>query len=181
MKVLVALAAAVLTINAHAAPPATPCPEAGASCPLSPGGWVLFVDANRRVPDFWHEDTLVIEEIDVCRHGVSFVFEGRDDGNLYLAALVFVNPSGEAWDADPSEIRFGEPWEYFESRYAELLARLNRVSGGAFAAGGRFDFRSLRRNQRPMILHPMWRLALFWRGREVGLRGYLDVYLNSVT
>ena len=120
MKVLLALAATILTISAHATPRPTSCPEVGTSCPMSSGGWVLFVDANRRVPDFWHDDTLVVQEIDVCRHGVSFVFDGRDDGNLYVAALVFVNPSGEAWSFGPDDLPYDQPRTYFDARYASF-------------------------------------------------------------
>jgi hypothetical protein len=181
MKVLVALAAVILSVSAPPTPSAASCPDAGSSCPLASGGWVLFVDSNRRVPDFWLEAALVVQEIDVCRHGISFLFEGRDEGNNYQAALVFVNPSGDAWSEEPDEVSSLQDRSEFQERYDSLLEELRGVAGGIPAGGGRIDFRSLPPGDRPRILSPMWRLALQWKGREIPLRGYLDVFLNSLT
>lgn len=136
MKVPVALAAVILSFSAPQTPATAPCPEAGSSCPFASGGWVLFVDSNRRVPDFWLETSLVVDEIDVCRHGISFLFEGRDEGNDYLAALVFVNPSGDAWSMDPDEVRYGVDRSFFQQRYDALLGDLDRLAGGSSAGGG---------------------------------------------
>jgi hypothetical protein len=37
------------------------------------------------------------------------------------------------------------------------------------------------RPDRPRIVEPSHRLALAWRGREIELRGYLDVYMTLLT
>jgi hypothetical protein len=154
-------------------------------CPQSSFGWVLFEDSNRGVPDFWWQDSLEVQQIAVCRHGISFLFLAEEAGNLHVAALVFVNPSEEFLETRLGyklyDLPFGRDIAHFKKRYSLLLSRLNCLWNGKFEAGGRIDFRSKTPGQRPLIIDPARRLILRWRSEEIELRGYLDVYFNSMT
>ncbi len=179
MKPLVALGATVLAVSLLA--PIARRSSADSDCENLPdsGGWVLFADSNRRVPDFWLQDSLVVQEIAVCRNGISFLFIATDEGSLYWVALVFLNPLGPLW----SSLAKG-PWidrgdDYFRERYSHLLASLQQVAGEAIEEGQLLDFRMIRAEQRPRIIDPARRLLLRWKGNEIQLRGDLDVYLNA--
>ena len=155
------------------------------SCHRGSFGWVLFEDTNPGVPDFWRQDSLKIQEITVCDHGISFVLLAEDHGNLQVAGLVFVNPSEKLIETRlglrPCDPRFVTELEHFRKRYSFLHRELNRLSGGQFETGGKIDFSNTESDQRPLIIDPARRLILKWRGEEVELRGYLDVYLNTMT
>jgi hypothetical protein len=61
---------------------------------------------------------------------------------------------------------------------ANLRAQLAEVLNSGLEASDRMDFRDTPLDQRPRIVQPWCRLSLAWQGREVELRGYLDVYMT---
>jgi hypothetical protein len=145
-------------------------PRAGCSCPQTSGGWLLFPDSSLRTPDFWWQDAVVVQEVTTCRHGIQFKFMAEERGNPYLVALVFTTPPA-------ASRRRGEPFKPVRS-LAVLRSQVNEVMGPELEAFGRLDFKHVPMDQRPLIVQPSRRLLLEWEGREVELRGYLDVYMT---
>ena len=181
MTVFLALAAAVLATSVQGMPSRALDAGRSRSCPPWTPGWILFEDSSRRVPDFWWQDSLAVQRISVCPDGITFLFLGKDAGTLYVAALVFLNPSGKSWDGRGIATQCGKSREFFETRYQALRDRLNQVSGGLFRSGGEVDFGRAAPEARPWILNPAGRLVLHWMNQEILLRGYLDVYLNLIS
>lgn len=178
MKPLVALAATVLAVSLQTAFVRTSSAQDCSNLPDS-GGWVLFADSNRGVPDFWTQDSLDVQQIAICPNGVSFLFLATEGGSLYLAALVFVNPLGMLWRFGGSRTPSDFGLEYYEGRYSTLLEDLEHIAGGVLEPGDRIDFRMLSPSERPRIVDPSRRLLLRWKNQEVQLRGYLDVYFDA--
>jgi hypothetical protein len=153
-------------------------------CPQSSGGWVLFEDCNPRVPDFWKRDSVAVDVIEVCRHGINFYFVSEEDGQLRYVALIIVKPTRELYETrvirkigdPPLEIRL----ERAKQKYVELVSTLGQLFGVAFCPEGRVDFTKHPLESRPLI-SPTSGLTLRWRGSEVKLRGYLDVYMTMFT
>jgi len=147
-------------------------PVVACSCPQTNGGWLLFADSSLRTPDFWWQEEVVVQEIAACAHGVRFVFVANDRENSYLTALVFTDP--------PSRIRNGNriPPSGPRAAMALLRSQIAQVLDSDLEAEGRMDFRYLPMDERPRIVRPWRRLALVWQGRELELRGYLDVYMT---
>jgi hypothetical protein len=180
---VVPLFAVVVAAAAVAAAPALPDgTAAGASCPcpLHSHGALLFEDISRRVPDFWYEDSLEVQEIIICPRGISFIFLGHDEGSLFLSTLVFVNPDGEGRPADSQELR--SPWviRHNQDQYRSLVESISRITGAAPGAGGGIIRGGADPGERPRIIDPVHKLTLRWHGEEVQLRGYLDVYLAAM-
>ena len=150
-------------------------------CPQSSDGWVLFEDSNRRVPDFWRRDSVVVDVIDVCRHGVNIFFLSEEDGQPRYVALVIVRPTRELYEtrvvARVGDRPLEERLELADRKYAGLLTSLGMLLGVAFSPEGRIDFTNRCLADRP-LLSPCRGLTLRWRGREIELRGYLDVYMT---
>jgi hypothetical protein len=61
---------------------------------------------------------------------------------------------------------------------ALLRSRIAQVLDSDLEADNWMDFRYLPMDERPRIVEPWRRLALVWQGRELELRGYLDVYMT---
>lgn len=148
--------------------------DGSCTCPQTSRGWLLFVDSNTRTPDFWRKDEVVVEEIAICPHGVRFVFVAEEDGNPYLTALVFANPVAD------TRLYRRRDWTELCSDYSALRTAVGELAGGGLEQAGRLDFRDTPFGNRPRIVQPWRRLALIWRGREIKLRGYLDVYMTML-
>jgi hypothetical protein len=180
-----ALATTILVLGGPATLTGLTSPAPDCTCPQRSFGWVLFEDSNRGVPDFWWQDSLQVKEITICDHGINFLFLTEQHGNQQVAGLIFVNPSAELIETrlglSPCDPRFRSELEHFRKRYSTLLRELNRMSGGKFETGGELDFWNTESDQKPLIINPARRLILKWRGEEIELRGYLDVYHNAVT
>lgn len=152
-------------------------------CPQRSMGWMLFVDANRGTPDFWWTaDAVVVREIFVCEHGVQLLFVTRQDGRLQHTALVFPRPTAtllaERLGLAPGSERLEAELRHFTDRYAALNAALAGLTHGLLAPGSRLTFPEQGVTAAPILI-PNRKLALRWKGREVLLRGYLDVYFSS--
>lgn len=150
-------------------------------CPQSGGGWMLFEDSNPRVPDFWKRDSVVVDVIEVCRHGVNFYFISEEDGQPRYVALVFVKPSRDLFETRVPR-RAGDPpieerLERARARYVDLLTNLERLLGANIVPEGRLDFTNRPFDERPVISRRRG-LSLRWRGGEFDLRGYIDVYMT---
>lgn len=153
----------------------------GGCCPQSRDGWVLFEDSNPRVPDFWRRDSVVVDVIDVCRHGINIYFLSEEDGQPRYVALIVVKPSRELYETRVVS-RIGDPpletrVQLAERKYADLLTALGRLFDVSFSPEGRMDFTTRSFGDRPVIF-PCRGLTLRWRGSAVALRGYLDVYMT---
>ncbi|MBD3161015.1 MAG: hypothetical protein GF328_02835, partial [Candidatus Latescibacteria bacterium] len=153
---IAALAAAIVLIGGSPAARGASCSDGGCSCPQYSSGWNLYLDANRGVPDFWFVDSLVVQEIAVCEHGIRFRFRVEQDENPHLAALVIVGP-----DENALKQRLGPPRsvpqrpaeiEHFRRRVTQLRSDLERLFKTPVEAGQRLDFRSAPLRDRPVIL-----------------------------
>lgn len=150
-------------------------------CPQTTDGWVLFEDGNRRVPDFWWADSVIVRAIDVCSHGIHFFFVSKEDGQPRYVTLVIVKPTKELfetrvlcrWGDAPLATRL----ERATKRYAELVATLEKLFGVRLCPEGRIDFTGRPVPEFPIISQPRG-LTLRWQGTEIKLRGYLDVYMT---
>lgn len=181
----VALATTVLLLGAFRTLGGAPSPTCGCSCPQTSIGWVLFEDSNDGVPEFWWQDSLEVQEISMCAHGITFVFLASERENLYVAGLVFVNPSGPLAEQrqriELDGMLSGHGYNHYEERYSFLRDELERLSGGRLGSDGLIDFRMTCPVQRPVIINPARKLSLRWGTEEIVLRGYLDVFFNSIT
>jgi hypothetical protein len=180
MPTAFALIATLLAVHASPVPASPPDTDAFCPCPLHAHTAILFEDGSRRTPDFWHEDSLAVQEIIVCSRGISFIFPGHDGGNLFLSVLVFPNPHGDVWQGDSGWLSTPARRVSDEERFQTLLDGLSRVAGQALDAGARFDFGAPGSGEPPMLVDPSRGLRLRWKGDVVPLRGYLDVYLSVV-
>lgn len=153
------------------------------SCPQQSMGWTLFVDANLGTPDFWWTDSVTVREIYRCEHGVQFLFLTKQKGRLSHTALVFPKPSprmlAERLDLEPGSRKLASEYEHFAGRYEALTKALEELSGGTLVVGARLSFQDKTTEGAPIIV-PKHLLALRWRGQELKLRGYLDVYFAPV-
>ena len=157
------------------------CSPRGACCPQTTHGWVLFEDANRRVPDFWYADSVVVSVVEVCRHGINFMFVSEEDGQPRYVALVVVRPTLELFETRvpcrlgdaPIETRVARAKE----KYENLVTTLEGLFGVVFHPEGRIEFANRPFDDRPLI-SPCRGLTIRWRGAEIELRGYLDVYMT---
>jgi hypothetical protein len=150
-------------------------------CPQSSDGWLLFEDSNPRVPDFWRRDSVVVDVIDVCRHGINCYFVSEEDGQPRYVALIIVKPSQELYETRVIR-RVGDTpletcLERAQRNYADLVAALEQLFEIAFSPEGRIDFTNHTLESRPVISRCRG-LTIRWRGNEVKLRGYLDVYMT---
>jgi hypothetical protein len=157
------------------------------TCPLGFGNWMRFEDSNSspNMPDFWALESLDVDEISICSHGISFVFLTRQNDNLVIASLFFPEPNPEF-----VESRFAQSGRSKSSlegdrnrlvdRYNALRWRIEEQFGSAFDEYGRVVFREMESGARPKILDPLNRLALRWSSNEFELRGYLDVYFTQM-
>jgi hypothetical protein len=150
-------------------------------CPQSTDGWLLFQDSNHRVPDFWRRDSVVVDIVDVCPHGINFYFVSEEDEQPRYVALVIVKPSRELYETRAIH-RIGDPpidvrLERARVKYADLVSTLERLFGVRFSPEGRIDFTNRPVDGRPVI-SPCRGLTLRWRGNVIELRGYLDVYMT---
>lgn len=157
------------------------------TCPLGFGNWMRFEDSNSspNMPDFWVEESLDVDEISLCSHGISFVFVTRQNDNLVIASLFFPEPNPEF-----VETRFAESRRSKSSlegdrnrlvdRYNALRWRIEEQFGSSFDEYGRVVFREMESGARPKILSPLDRLALKWKSNVWELRGYLDVYFTPM-
>jgi len=148
--------------------------DGSCTCPQTSRNWLLFADSNTRTPDFWREDEVVVEELAICPHGVRFVFVAEEDRNPYLTALVFANPVAD------TRLYRRRDWTALCGAYSALRTAVVQLAGGGLEPAGRLDFRDSPWGDRPRIVQPWWRLALLWRGREIKLRAYLDVYMTML-
>ena len=156
-------------------------PKDEGCCPQSSDGWLLFEDSNPRVPDFWRRDSVVVDVIDVCRHGINFYFVSEEDGQPRYVALVIVKPSRELYEKRVIR-RVGDPpletrLERAQRSYADLVAALEQLFEIACSPEGRIDFTNRPFGGRPVISRCRG-LTIRWRGNEIKLRGYLDVYMT---
>jgi hypothetical protein len=180
-----ALATAILILGGPATLTGGSSQAPDCLCPQCSFGWVRFEDSNPGVPHFWWQDSLEVQQIKICDHGISFVFLTEDHGNLQMAGLVFPRPSERLIETrlglSPFDPRFGRELEHFKERYSSLRRELNRLSGGRFRTSGTIDFGNSESAPGPWIINPARKLVLKWGGEEIRLRGYLDVYHNVVT
>lgn len=157
-----------------------PCPVENSTCPQTTFGWMLFRDGNHGVPDFWALESLQVDEISICPHGVHLVFDVDQGGNRHIAALTFPNPSEELirerLGLDPTKGRGREQYTLYLDRYEELRTNVGAILGASVGDGRQFSFRRLYPESRPLLRHAGHRLELSWKGRTQDLRGYLDVY-----
>lgn len=175
---LVLLLAAARAFAAGPAPVHSDC-----GCPLSSCGWTLFVDENRGTPDFWWIESVTVDEIIVCEHGVQFLFPALQQGGMHRAALVFPNVSREVLadrlDLEPGGRMLESEFLRVRQRFEDLTGSLEKASGGKLREGSRMTFPEGNPPASP-ILSPARRLELLWRGVAMNLRGYLDVYFSVV-
>lgn len=149
-------------------------------CDPSPAmGWMLFADTNEGAPDFWWTDAVTVREIYVCAHGVQFLFVTNQYGRPHHTALVFPKPSRQMLagrlDLETTDPKLTSELLHYEGRYQALTAALQELSAGTLVPGVRASFETAAGNERPVLV-PNRLLALRWRGQELKLRGYLDVY-----
>ena len=148
-------------------------------CPQKSIGWLLFEDKNRSVPDFWKEESVPVEEIYECCHGLNILFTADQDGESRLVALIFVRPSMELvrtrlinrWCDSSHEKKLA----FLEERYVALRGGLENIFGPI--GSNMLDFRG--RSKRPAI-SPRDGLILAWEGKDLELRGYIDVYMSMI-
>lgn len=159
------------------------CGDTDCTCPQKTLGWMLYADSNHGAPDFWWTASVDVREIFICRHGIQFLFITQQRGQPHWTALVFPKPSPVMLAArlilEPGSDRLQKEFEHFQGRYEALLAELERISGGTLVEGTRLTFDKLGPDT-PTII-PNHRLVLCWRGEELKLRGYLDVYFTLVS
>jgi hypothetical protein len=172
----------VVCLTANIASDASDRVCAVGSCPQTSSSWTIWPDSAPGAPDFWWKpDAVTVEEISLCAHGIHFVFPAEQDGTVRPTALIFPYPSpellaGRLGLAAGSD-KLACEHEHFQRRYAALLDGLERLSGGSLTGRARETFAPSDPDQ-PRIV-PNSRLALLWRGEELALRGYLDVYFGS--
>lgn len=152
-------------------------------CPQRAPGWLLYQDSNGDIPDFFSDKRVIVQEIQICEHGISFLFISEQNCNWHISALVIVRPSEEflrerlgAWD---SLTRIKKLKEQYLGRYFSLFFDLKKASNGKFRSGSRMNFLRYSEDERPAI-EPPKDLILHWRGHEIPLRGYIDVYYTMI-
>jgi len=104
------------------------------------------------------------------------------EGQSRPTALVFPNPSrpllAERLELEPGGARLEKEFEHFQGRYTRLLEELSRISSGTLVMGTPRRFPPGDEGEAPTIIAST-RLVLCWRGEELKLRGYLDVYFGE--
>jgi hypothetical protein len=176
LQIPIFIAGALVAFAVAAAGPggAETAEEGSCSCAQTSCGWLLFSDSNTRTPDFWREDEIIVQEIAICRHGIQFLFVAEEDGNPYLMALMFANPVAV------TRLSRRQDFTKLCGAYLALRTALRQLTDGTLEGTGRLDFRGEPWNERPRIVNPSRRLWLIWHGREIELRGYLDVYMTML-
>jgi len=151
------------------------------ACPCPPADceWSRFEGTYPGAPDFWWGDPIPIDEIRVCPHAVRFEFLAKHKDVLRRVALVFPHPDPELIESRltlrPGTPKFDSELRHFSGRYESLTAALNSMFATPDGEFLSLDFRKAEASECP-ILEPGRKLALQWKGRELLLRGYLDVY-----
>ena len=147
-------------------------------CPQTSSTWMLLTDPSP-VPSFWWEDSVVVDAIEVCPHGVSLFFSARANSQPRYVSLTIHKPTPELLrKTSPSKL--GDPpmearMRRAESAYGELIAHLSGLSAVDLSQGGRVDLSRIWYRNRPIIVP--WRgLTIKWRSTEFMIRGCLDVY-----
>ena len=153
-------------------------------CPPQSMGWTLFLDENIGTPDFWYTvDSVTVREIYRCEHGVQFLFVTNQGGRPTHTALVFPNPSrkmlAERLGLELGSAKLEQEYNHFAARYAALTKALEDLTGGTLVVAARVSFENPVGADAPIII-PKNLLALRWRGQQILLRGYLDVYFAPV-
>jgi hypothetical protein len=143
---------------------------------------MLYLDPNR-VPDFWWRGAVSIREISVCPHGIHFLFVEKQADQHFLMALILKKPSKEMVEkklrirGDGTPVR--ETFDRDLKSYFLLIEELGRISDGALSATSQMSFLEVVENERPKLVP--WRLTLRWRGVELEMTGYLDLYINMLS
>jgi hypothetical protein len=156
--------------------------SAGASCPQTYPGWMLYLDPNR-VPDFWWKGTVSIREISICPHGIHFLFVEEQAGQDFLMALILKKPSKGMVErklkirGDGTPVR--EALDRDLKSFYLLIEELRRISDGALSGTSQMSFLGAVAGEWPKLVP--WRLTLRWRGVELEMTGYLDLYINMLT
>jgi hypothetical protein len=150
-------------------------------CPQKSDGWRLFADHNRSVPDFWWQDSVAVQEILVCGHGVHFLFTAEQDGRPHYVALVVVKPTRELFETrgipDIGDPSMENQLTRATRHYAKLMTLLDCWWGEPLSKSSRLDFTDS--HEKPIVV-PRQGLIMKWDGRETALRGYLDVYMTML-
>jgi len=147
-------------------------------CPRTSSTWMLLTDPSA-VPDFWWEDSVVVDAIEVCPHGISLFFPALANSQPRYVSLTIHKPTPDLLRKNsPSKI--GDPpmearMRRAESAYAQLIAHLSAMSAIDLSRGGRVDLSRLWYRNRPAIV-PWQGLTIKWRSTEFKIRGCLDVY-----
>jgi hypothetical protein len=110
---------------------------------------------------------------------VRFELVVKQEGILTRAALVFPKPDPELIESrlglEPGNAKFASELEHFTKRYESLVASLHAMFEVPKRHFLSVSYENADANECP-ILEPGYKLALQWRGEEILLRGYLDVY-----
>jgi hypothetical protein len=147
-------------------------------CPQKSHGWFLYADQNR-IPDFWWQDSVSVQEIILCPHGIHFLFHADQDDQPHYVALLVAQPTRELYKARCFS-RLGVPsiesgLSLATERYTRLVNQIDDWSHGQLSATGRLDFTNS--HSKPIIV-PWRSLILRWGDHQTKLRGYLDVYMT---
>lgn len=157
------------------------CRQCQCPCPQQTVGWLLYEDDNPGAPDFWYQNSVLVEEIYQCAHGVNILFKADQNDRPHYIALIFVRPTRELYRTRSirklDEAGVERAFRSGERMYANLLIGLTGMFGEMWK--GALDFRQLPPNQRPVLSAPQG-LRLFWRGEKLLLRGYIDVYMTMI-
>lgn len=164
-------------------PGASPIAGDSCPCPSTAWGWMIYPDPIHEIPDFFDADRVVLQEIIHCPHGLHFLFVSEQNGVTHLTALVIVRPYDGVLSARlGAEGRWSEyarKHNVYRRSYDDVLSALIEASGGRLTRFGRVDFSKRPIAERPTI-DPTRKLLLHWNGREIPVRGYLDVYYTLV-
>ena len=155
-------------------------PQTGC-CPKTTDGWILFQDSTPTTPYFWHVESVVVDAVDSCEHGVYFFFFSIEHSEARYVSLVIVKPTRMLYETRV-RVRQGDPplddrLHKAQTEYGALLKRLDDIFGSELSSGKRLQFDSLYASDSP-IINVRRTLALKWRGQTCKLRGYLDVYMT---
>lgn len=150
-------------------------------CPQTSRGWNLYDDSNP-VPDFFSLDHVEVREILVCAHGIHFFFMAIQNGREYFTSLIIVKPTPELYllrkstrSAKTAGMPLAERVRRALERNECMLTELKRVLGDSFGENVLIPFDT---GLSPPKIFPQRGLILEWKGAEMEIRGYLDVYLS---
>lgn len=159
-------------------PPVGGAPDTSSChCPQTTRGWMIFDDASRNVPDFIYEESVTVQRISVCSHGIHLYFIADEEGEPRYISFIFVKPTLELYKTRVM-VRPGDPPR--EVMYERALAKYERVVKELQLFLGfnpvDVDFRGLG-TEMPTIT-PAPPLHLHWKGKSLKLTGYVDVYMT---